>query len=52
MTALAKPAAIVNRSPILSSERILHKDYNHECLVGKEILVVNLAGLVAKLIGG
>jgi hypothetical protein len=27
MTALAKPAAIVKHRPILSSERMLHKDY-------------------------
>jgi hypothetical protein len=28
MTALAKPATIVNDRSILSSERILHKNYN------------------------
>jgi hypothetical protein len=35
MTALARPAAIVNDRPILSSERALYKDYNRKCSVGK-----------------
>jgi hypothetical protein len=35
MTALARPAAIVNDRPILSSEKMLHKDYISECSVGK-----------------
>jgi hypothetical protein len=48
MTALARPAAIVNDRPILSLERILHKDYNRKCSVGKKLLVVSLKGLVAK----
>jgi hypothetical protein len=26
-----EPAAIVNDRPILSSERILYKDYDHRC---------------------
>jgi hypothetical protein len=30
-----RPAAIVNDRPILSLERMLHKDYNRKCLVGK-----------------
>jgi hypothetical protein len=29
------PAAIVNDRPIFSSERMLHKDYNRKCSVGK-----------------
>jgi hypothetical protein len=29
------PAATVNDKPILSSERMLHKDYNRKCSVGK-----------------
>jgi hypothetical protein len=41
------PAAIVNDRPILSSERMLHKDYNCKCSVEK-ILVVGLKGLGAK----
>jgi hypothetical protein len=45
MTALAR--AIVNDRPILSSERILNKDYNSKCSVEK-ILVVILKGLGAK----
>jgi hypothetical protein len=48
MTALAKSEAIVNDRPILSSERMLHKDYNRRFSVGKKILVVILKGLVAK----
>jgi hypothetical protein len=35
-TALARPAAIVNYRPVLSSERTLHKDYNSKCSVGKK----------------
>jgi hypothetical protein len=30
------PAAIVNDRPILSSKRMLHKDYDRKCSVGKE----------------
>jgi hypothetical protein len=30
------PAAIVNDKPILSSERVLHKDYTRKCSVGKK----------------
>jgi hypothetical protein len=29
------PAAVVNDRPIVSSERMLHKDYNRKCSVGK-----------------
>jgi hypothetical protein len=47
MTALARPAAIVNNRRILLSERMLHKDYNRKCPVGKKLLVVSLKGLVA-----
>jgi hypothetical protein len=42
MTALVKTAAVVNDRPILSSERMLHRDYN------SKLLVVGLKGLVAK----
>jgi hypothetical protein len=43
------PAAIVNYRPMLSSEKLLHKDYNRKCSVGKiKLLVVSLKGLVAK----
>jgi hypothetical protein len=38
MTALARPATIVNDRPILSSERMIHKDYNRKCSVGGEII--------------
>jgi hypothetical protein len=41
------PAAIVNERPILSTERMLHKDDNHKSTVEK-ILAVGLKGLVAK----
>jgi hypothetical protein len=47
MTALARPAAIVNDIPILSSERMLHRDCNRNCSV-KKILVVGLKRLGAK----
>jgi hypothetical protein len=40
-------AAIVNDRPILSSESMLHKDYNRKCSVEK-MLVVNIKGFVAK----
>jgi hypothetical protein len=42
------PAAIVNDSPILSSERMLYKDYDHRCSFEKNILAVSLKGLGAK----
>jgi hypothetical protein len=35
MTTLAKPAAIVNDRPVLSSERRLRKDYESKCSVEK-----------------
>jgi hypothetical protein len=39
----------IRDNPILSSERMLHKDYNWEVFSWKiEILVVSLKGLVAK----
>jgi hypothetical protein len=37
MKALARPISNVNDRPIISSERMLHKDYNLKCLVGKII---------------
>jgi hypothetical protein len=36
MTALARPAGIVNDRPILSSVRMLNKDYNGKCSVKKK----------------
>jgi hypothetical protein len=46
---LAIPTAIVNDRPILSSERMLHKDYNRKySFEKKEIPVVGLKGLGAK----
>jgi hypothetical protein len=41
-------AAVVNYRPILSSERMLHKDYGSKYSVEKILLVVSLKGLVAK----
>jgi hypothetical protein len=41
-------AAIVNDRPILSSERILYKDYDRRCSIEKKILAVILKGLGAK----
>jgi hypothetical protein len=49
------PAAIVNDRRILSSERMLHKEYDRKYSVEKKtLLVVTLKGFVAyrKLIGG
>jgi hypothetical protein len=40
------PAAIVK--PILSSVRILYKDYDRRCSIEKKILAVSLKGLGAK----
>jgi hypothetical protein len=37
MTTLARTATIVNERPILSSDRILFKDYDSKCSVGEEI---------------
>jgi hypothetical protein len=46
---VGESTAIVNNKPILSSERMLHKDYGYKCSVGKKILVVSLKGLVARM---
>jgi hypothetical protein len=43
-----RPAAIVGDRPILSSERMLHKDYESECSVGEKNLIMSLKGFVAK----
>jgi hypothetical protein len=43
-----RPAAIVNDRPILSSERMLYKDYDRRCLIEKKILAVSLKGIGAK----
>jgi hypothetical protein len=43
------PAAIVNDRSILSSERMLYKDYDRRCPIEKKkILTVSLKGLGAK----
>jgi hypothetical protein len=42
------PAAIVNDIPIISSERMLYKDYDSRCSTEKKILAVSLKGLGAK----
>jgi hypothetical protein len=47
MTALARPAAIVNDRPILSSERMLHNVNN--CKWKIKLLVVTPKGLDAKM---
>jgi hypothetical protein len=41
------PAAIVNGRPILSAERMLHKDYDRKCSIEK-ILALSLKGLGPK----
>jgi hypothetical protein len=48
MTALATTTAVVNDRPILSSKRMLNKDYNRKYSVEKNMLVVSLKGPVAK----
>jgi hypothetical protein len=40
--------AIINDRPILSSDRMLHKDYDSKCSVENILLVVSLKGLVTK----
>jgi hypothetical protein len=42
-----EPAVILNKKPILSSERILHKKYGSRCSI-KKILAVSLKGLGAE----
>jgi hypothetical protein len=42
------PAAIVNNRPILSSESMLHKEYEIKYSVENNFLAVILKGLVAK----
>jgi hypothetical protein len=42
------PAAIVNDTPILSSERRLYKDYDRRSSIEKKILTGSLKGLGAK----
>jgi hypothetical protein len=37
MTAMAKASSNCKRQPVLSSERMLHKDYDCKCSVEKEI---------------
>jgi hypothetical protein len=42
------PAAIVNDRTILSSERMIYKEYDRRCSFEKKILAVILKGLDAK----
>jgi hypothetical protein len=51
MTALAKPAAIVKDRPVLSSETMLHKNYDRKGSIAKKkkkIYGRDLKGLGAK----
>jgi hypothetical protein len=41
-------AEIVNYRPVLSSERMLHKDYESKYSLERKLLVVSLKGLIAK----
>jgi hypothetical protein len=54
MTALARPAAIVNNRSILSLERMLRKDYNRKCSFEKKITGRESQGVCHQdeLIGG
>jgi hypothetical protein len=47
MTYWRGPAAVVNYRPILSSERMLHKDYENKYSVEKMLALI-LKGLVVK----
>jgi hypothetical protein len=42
------PAATVNDRSILSSERIVHKDYDGRCSIETKFLAVSLKGLGGK----
>jgi hypothetical protein len=42
------PAAIVNDTPILSSEGMLYKDYDGMCSIEKKILSVSFKALGVK----
>jgi hypothetical protein len=42
------PAANEYDKPILSSEKILHKDYDRRCAIEKKILTVSLKGFAPK----
>jgi hypothetical protein len=42
------PATVVNDRSILSSERMLYKNYDRRCSVEKKILALSLKGLGAK----
>jgi hypothetical protein len=48
MIALARVSSSVNDRPILSSERMLHKDYDSKCSVAKKIMIVGSKGLGVK----
>jgi hypothetical protein len=55
MTALASASSkIVNDRPILSSERMLHKDYDRKCSVEQKIIGRESKGVCSQegLIGG
>jgi hypothetical protein len=43
-----RPSIFIKDEPILSSERMLHKDFDRKCSVGKKTLVVILKGLGSK----
>jgi hypothetical protein len=43
-----RPAAIVNDRLILSSERMLYKDYDRRCSIEEKNLAMSLKGLGAK----
>jgi hypothetical protein len=43
-----RPCIFIEDKPVLSSERMLHKDYNRRGSVEKKYLVVRLKGLDAK----
>jgi hypothetical protein len=39
MTALTRPSAIVKNRPVLSSESMLHKNYDNKCSVEKKNII-------------
>jgi hypothetical protein len=47
-TLAERPSIFIRDKPVLSSERMLHKEYDRKVPVEKLTLIVNLKGLGAK----
>jgi hypothetical protein len=48
MTALVRGSRNCKRKPILSSQKMLHEDYDYEGSVEKKSIIVSLKGLGTK----